>query len=57
MIPPADLENTESKVSFRARLTVSVGLNQVEVFVSHLGDDIQQAIVYMNLKLLRRGQD
>lgn len=28
-----------------------LGPNQFEVFVSHLGDSIQQAIVYMDLEL------
>lgn len=46
-----ELENTDSKASFRGQMTINLGPNQSEVFVSHRGDNIQQAVVYMDLEL------
>lgn len=48
VIQPTQLENTESKARFKD--VISLEPNKFELFVSHLSEDIQLTIVYMDLK-------
>lgn len=49
--PPTELGVQNQEQASEDRQTVSLGPNHFEIFVSHVGEDVQQAVVCVDLKL------